>query len=216
MNELVVYTAITKGYDELKEPKIPAGIDYVCFTDDQLSSNIWKFNSIDLPNISDSTRKARYLKLHPHLFFPNHRWSIWVDGSLSINGNLSILQKEVSLFSKIGVYEHAKRDCIYQAAANCIDKNKDNPEIINRQMNHYQSLGYPANNGLVSSGVLVRMHHDSRVIKFMEAWWNEIKRFSRRDQLSFNYVSWVKQFAYYGIPNRIGDGRFFRRNPHKL
>lgn len=215
MNDTIVYTAITKGYDRLKVPKIPAGLDYVCFTDDQLDSDIWQFKSIDLPHIEDPTRKARYLKLHPHLLFPNHRWSIWIDGSLSINGDLNALQKEVSKQAKLGVYAHAKRDCIYQAAANCIDKQKDKPALITKQMNHYQSLGYPPNNGLVSSGVLVRSHHDPNIINLMGDWWDEIQQFSRRDQLSFNYICWKNNYAYYPIPERIGDGRFFRRNPHK-
>lgn len=214
MNDIVVYTAITKGYDQLKEPKMPAGIDFVCFTDDQLESDHWQLKAINLPQINDPTRKARYIKLHPHLFFPDHQWSIWVDGSLTINGNLKTLQEEVSGNSKIGVYEHAKRNCIYQAAANCIDKQKDSPAIINEQIKHYLSINYPANNGLVSSGVLVRSHHNHNIIKLMDSWWKEIKRFSRRDQLSFNYVCWLNHFNYYAIPERIGDGRFFLRGPH--
>ena len=215
MNDIIVYTAITEGYDHLKIPKPSQGIDYVCFTDDQFESKIWQFKSINLPHIDDPTRKARYLKLHPHLLFPNHRWSIWVDGSLSIHGDLSTLVTEVAEHANFGVYSHAKRNCIYHAAANCIDKQKDCPTIIQKQMNYYQSINYPANNGLVSSGVLVRSHHDQTIINLMNQWWHEIKCFSRRDQLSFNYICWKNNFTYYPIPTRIGDGRFFRRNPHK-
>jgi len=216
MNNIVVYTAITKGYDQLKEPKISTGLDFVCFTEDDVESDTWKSHPIDLTHIKDPTRKARYLKLHPHLLFPDHKWSIWVDGSLSINGDLTALQREVSESAKLGVYAHAKRNCIYQAAANCIDKSKDNPDLISKQVQHYESLKYPPHNGLVSSGVLVRSHHDPQVIKLMNDWWKEIVNFSRRDQLSFNYICWQNHFNYYPIPQRIGDGRFFRRNPHNI
>ena len=148
--------------------------------------------------------------------FPEHDWSIWVDGSLLITADLSLLLEEVKNQNCFGVYRHAKRDCLYQAAMNCIDKNKDDPIIINEQTQKYREEGFPENHGLVASGVLVRQHHNPKVIDLMDAWWQEIYQHSRRDQLSFNYVCWKKQFNYYQIPERIGDGRFFRRNPHMV
>ena len=34
------------------------------------------------------------------------------------------------------------------------------------------------------------------VKELMDEWWNEVKSMSRRDQLSFNYVCWKKDFQY--------------------
>ncbi|MFK8012618.1 MAG: glycosyltransferase domain-containing protein [Marinicellaceae bacterium] len=217
MKKCVVYTTITKGYDVLKDPLYQNNnFDFVCFTDDQyLESKSWTIKTINTP-VLDQVRQARYLKLHPHLYFSDYRYSIWVDGSLSINGNMMKLLEEVVKNASLGIYAHAKRNCLYQAALNCIDKKKDEANIIEKQMEHYSNLGYPKNNGLVASGVLVRDHHDETVIDLMHYWWKQIANHSRRDQLSFNYVCWKKNFSYYAIPTRIGDGRFFRRNPHLL
>ncbi len=216
MKNCVVYTAITEGYDNLKEPQVQQDedIDFVCFTDDgRLQSEKWDIKMMDVP-VVESTRKARYLKTHPHLCFPNYRYSIWVDGSLSIVGNMKHLLEEVINQSTLGVYAHAKRGCLYSAALNCIEKQKDNKNIIEKQMNQYRQANYPANNGLVASGALVRDHHNSDVVDLMTQWWDQIYQFSKRDQLSFNYICWQLGFEYYAIPERIGDGRYFRRNPH--
>ena len=216
MKKCVVYTTITKDYDVLKSPLLQNNdFDFICFSDDEnLKSDFWQIKPIQTPKL-DQTRKARYLKLHPHLLFPDYQYSIWVDGSLSIVNNLQILLDEVTQQSKLGVYAHAKRNSLYQAALNCIDKQKDDPAIIQKQMSYYKEIGYPENNGLVASGVLVRNHHNQKIINLMELWWQQIYMFSKRDQLSFNYACWEYNYQYYPIPKKIGDGRFFRRNAHK-
>jgi hypothetical protein len=215
MHEAVVYTTITGRYDTLKKPRLAQQLPMVVYSDDTPAvGSAWQHQPL-FHHLPDPVRTARYHKLHPHLLFPDHEWSIWVDGSLSITGDLSELLAEVKQSGfKLGVYKHAKRDCLYQAAANCIDKQKDDPQLINEQMKRYQASGYPSHQGLVASGVLVRKHHDPEVKQLMCRWWHELEHHSRRDQLSFNYVCWQAGFNYLEIPQRIGDGRYFRRNPH--
>jgi len=215
MKSGVIYTGVTNGYDGLKQPLIKQELPMVCLNNQSFEDISWEVKTIEIVN-HDPIRTARYYKLHPHLLFPDYDWSIWVDGSLLITSDLSRLLKEVQLVSQFGVYQHAKRDCIYQAAVNCIDKNKDDPSIIRKQMRKYRDAGYPEHQGLVASGVLVRKHHDAKIIELMNAWWYELSNHSRRDQLSFNYVCWKNKFKYHEIPERIGDGRFFKRNPHGM
>lgn len=211
----IIYTAITNGYDTLKTPKANQTLPMVCYQNsigDKLNS--WETKKIELIN-DDPIRTARFYKLHPHLLFPNYDWSIWVDGNLIITNDLiNLLNEVIKNNSKFGIYKHAKRDCLYQAANNCIHKNKDKKKIIENQISAYQSNGYPQNNGLVASGVIVRMHNDPQIINLMKKWWIEICNHSRRDQISFNYVCWKMNFNYWEIPSRIGDGRYFKRSPH--
>ena len=70
-------------------------------------------------------------------------------------------------------------------------------------MDFLKSENYPENNGLISGGVLVRKHTDEKLIKVMEEWWYFVKNFSKRDQLSFNYVAWKHHFKYNVIPGDI-------------
>src|SRR4051794_37365019 len=79
-NKIVVYTAITDNYDHLYEPLYKCDkFDYVCFTDNpNLKSDFWKIKTFQHCNY-DATRKARYVKILPHLFFQDYNYSVWVD-----------------------------------------------------------------------------------------------------------------------------------------
>ena len=48
----------------------------------------------------------------------------------------------------------------------------------------------------------------------MEEWWNEIKYYSKRDQLSFNYVAWNQNFNFNYIPGQTRNNTFFSYRKH--
>ena len=48
----------------------------------------------------------------------------------------------------------------------------------------------PENYGLVQTNIMVRKHNDQYCKDLMEKWWSELKDYSHRDQLSFNYALW--------------------------
>ena len=125
------------------------------------------------------------------------------------------------------VFDHNKtildpRDCIYQEYNAIIQLGqhsgnyKDNPAIMHNQISRYLKEGYPKNNGLATNPILLRKHNDSNVVKTMESWWTEIKYNSRRDQLSFNYVTWKNNFKFSYLE---GDSRkneyFLQTGRHK-
>ena len=51
----------------------------------------------------------------------------------------------------------------------------------------YEKAGYKYDNGLFVGGVLL-FKNNERTIKFFNKWWEMIKEYSHRDQLSLNYV----------------------------
>lgn len=48
---------------------------------------------------------------------------------------------------------------------------------------------YPVNNGLNETNILYRIHSND-IKRFNDFWWSCIERYSRRDQLSFNFALW--------------------------
>ena len=56
--------------------------------------------------------------------------------------------------------------------------------------NNYVKENFPHKLGLVESNVMIRKHNKNESIELMEKWWNEINKYSHRDQLSFNYLLW--------------------------
>jgi hypothetical protein len=227
MNKKVVYTAIFGGYDELPDPQfIPEGWDFICFTDSNIKSNIWEVKKV--PAIyKDPTRNARKYKILPHRWFPNYEYSLWVDGNILIRNNINELIPEYLNKVNIAVHDHNQnqldpRNCVYQEAQAIFyfgkrnGNYKDDPNIIQKQIQRYADEGYPSHNSLAVTMQLLRKHNKKDCIKIMEQWWEEIKYGSKRDQLSFNYSIWKTNtsFVYFK-----GDSRntkyFLHTGKHK-
>jgi len=227
--KMVVYTAITGNYDHLMDPLyVNENFDYICFTDDQsLKSDFWEIRLMEDLNL-DNIKKARRYKVLPHVYLKEYNCSLWVDANFQIRDNLEDYINEYIGNSSMICFDHPYRNCIYQEAEICIAIKKDSASAINPQINKYKNENYPKEQGLISSGLLFRRHNDPDVIKLMNDWWNEIRMYSRRDQLSFNYVCWKNKFQYemcdlfyfgnkYFIYKMHGDtpDNLFREEPRK-
>ena len=190
--KIVIYTVIMGDYDYLKDPEyIMANCDYVCFTNNpDLKSDIWEIR-YDSNTELDNTRWQRRHKVLAHEYLlDDYEWCIYVDGNVRIIGDFRKYIEQESKGAPILCLKHPSRTCVYAEAEECINLKKDSPEIIKRQMEQYKEEGYPDDNGLVVTNILVRKHKDANVIRLMKLWWEEIEKNSRRDQLSFNYASW--------------------------
>lgn len=220
-NKKVLYTCITGDYDSLVEPSyITEGFDYVCFTDNQdMKSDIWEIRP--LPNETEElsqVKKQRYVKLNPHLLLKEYDISIWVDGNVTIKGNLNkFVQDTIKDDCSIYVPQHPARKCIYKEASAVLSMNKDKKEIVGAQMKRYKDEGFPENCGLLQSNILLRKHNNEDCIKLMEAWFEELKDNSHRDQLSFNYVLWKNKDikVIYMDKNICKSKYFFWKASHK-
>ncbi len=219
-NKIIVYTVILNNYDDLKDPRVVSpNCDYICFTDNpKLKSNIWTIKKIPFDDKLDPTRINRKIKIMPHLFFPDYKYSIYIDGSIDIVGDLEKLIHKYLIFKK-NIYvtrEHSLFKCLYLEAKRCIENNLDNYKIISTQVNKYKKLGYPKNLGLTENGILIRKHNNPLVVKTMEDWWHEILNHSKRDQISFNYVAWKNNFNYTIINEDLKtNAGFFKKRGHK-
>jgi hypothetical protein len=214
--KIVVYTAISNNYDTLREPDcFSSACDYVCFSDNpHLQSQCWSVRLLG-GNGSEPIRRARKPKILPHRYFPDYECSVWVDGNLTIIGDVQELVEQYLAENNLAFFKHPDgRNCIYQEAEACIRFRKDREEIIRQQIARYRSFDYPEHNGLLASGVILRRHNRPDIVRTMEEWWEEIVHYSRRDQLSFNFVAWKNKTAYTLIDNNIRDNRYFRWQPH--
>lgn len=192
---IVVYTAISGGYDELKVPQILSEhCDFVCFTDQAIPADRgWMLRPFDYIN-ADPTRTARYVKTHPHAYFPDHEWSVWVDANLLLTGDAADFVRKVEGQSLFASFLHGHRTCLYEEAAAVIAAGLDDAQVVERQIAAYRAAGFPEQAGLAETNVLVRRHNEPDVVAVNRMWWKEIDNGSRRDQLSLNYVAHVLNF----------------------
>lgn len=223
-NNIVVYTCITNGYDDLNEIlNKEDNIDYICFTDDKtLTSKTWTIIYINDKNLDNLTnvKKQRYIKINPHLFLSDYEISIWIDGNMSIIGDINQLLKIHNNEYFMTTLKHPYTNCIYIEAKKCADI-KDSSLIIFKQVFFkYLKEKYPINNGLIESRMIIRNHNNNKCIKLMEDWWKEVNEYSHRDQLSFNYVLWKNNLKI-GLIEAIDIDSFFKmkkghkKNSHK-
>lgn len=212
----VVYTVITNDYDDLITPDyINEDWDYICFTDTDIESDFWQIKQMEDINI-DPVRKSKKYKILPHYYLSDYHYSLYIDGNCVIIGDLNEYINKYSINNSMLCLIHPDRNCIYDEAEVCILFKKDYEDIILAQINKYLVEGYPKNNGLVAGGILFRKHNDQFIRDVMDAWWNEINSYSYRDQLSFNYVCWKKDFKYDICGLSCWGNEYFRWIPHKL
>ena len=193
----LVYTINLGKYDSIKEVKKQKGYDYFLFIDEYDDIyNATNWTLIFLPDFVKNLnlniiKTQRYIKTHPHIFFPNYDLSIYIDSNFNINGNLDEFLIRI-LSPKLSIYtlEHPERNKIQNEFKLVEILKKDNKSRINKIKERYNYTNFPDNNGLIESCLMVRKHNDITCINIMENWFNEIRNYSHRDQLSFNYVLW--------------------------
>lgn len=196
-DKVVVYTCITGGYDNILEPAvITPGVDYVCFTDNPaMKSKTWKMRQIPDELLGYSkVKQQRGVKILAHRYLSEYGVSIWVDGAVVVRGDVAEYLKGLDLRQySVFIPEHPARKCIYEEKDACVRIKKikgDEIALADKQMSRYKDEGFPVKYGLVQTNVMIRVHNDLYSKDLMEKWWSELKDYSHRDQLSFNYALW--------------------------
>lgn len=213
----VIYTASSGGVDAVLDPKHPiAGVDYVCFTDSPgLALSVWDVRPLDSVE-NDPVRRAKHPKICPHIYFPDHDWSLWIDANTVIEADIRDILS-TSLQADMASFTHPERQCLFAEAQVCADKRKDEPEVIRRQTARYRAAGMPENFGLMEANILLRRHNQTAVREAMALWWSEITNGSRRDQISLPYVQWrtgLNLVPFFGGAETFRTQTLFKRTPH--
>ncbi len=189
---IVFYTAVFGDYDNLLLPEwIDPSVDYVCFTDRPRNNyGMWQMRSAPYYH-PDPTRIARYVKTHPHELFPSHEVAVWLDANVILKGDI---RKYIEMTERegahLGLVQHPHRQCFYEEAEACKRLRKDGRAIIDAQVEHYRKHGLPSNQPLFETGfMVVPLRNAERTAVALHTWWQQIERFSRRDQLGFAWVA---------------------------
>ena len=215
MGKICVYTCITGNYDNLNEIKHPEkGIDYYCFTNNQnLKSKTWKIIQIKDSHL-DNCRLARKIKTLGHPTINQYDIAVWIDADV-------VWQKSISEFidtyiknKSFAIFKHHIRNNVYDEAVACLQLRKDDKDTIQNTLNYLKNNNYPDNNGLCESTVFIKKPKDPTVIKTMQVWFDVIKNYCRRDQLSFNYAIWKTNLQISIINLNVWDNPWFYTAKH--
>ena len=201
MNNIIVYTSIYGDKDNLMVPKLE-GCDFAFFTGD------------------GGKMDAKRFKVLPHKYFGEYEYSMWIDGNIKVFGDIASLVKRYMKNYDIVTLTHPSdglgiKTSIFDEFKVCIDQKFDDVARLKRQRLAYKDDGCPDNH-INANGIIIRRHNVDSLKFFGESWWDEIRKYSSRDQLSFSYLVWKLGLRCGKLDNVGLDANWFRYYGHKI
>jgi hypothetical protein len=188
----LLYTVMTGEYDHLNEISRPLrNWDYVCFTDNvHLQSRTWRFeplkNELDL----DPVRLSRYYKINNHLVDSDYFLSVYIDANVRIRGNLdNFLSHALPSGKTLGLMLHPFHASLAEEVKLCVATGKDEASLLREQFRYYaEEKGFKDLMPHITGRLIIRRSGDKETQELMETWFSQLLRWSRRDQMAFNYT----------------------------
>lgn len=208
MKKFVIYTARFGEPGRFNFPEVSIKrVDRICYTDlrvlpgcgTSIPVRKGKFKLNDFydmrkikANQKNSIMQQRFMKIIiPEEIFNNYEYSAYVDCKRPIRIDFEDCVRQLKDGSDFLTRKHPARDCVYDEARFCINKDGTKGSVcdIEKQVDHYKKRGYPEHNGLYLTSWVFRRHTE-KVKWLSEFWWDQLVRFSHRDQISLPYVAW--------------------------
>ncbi|XP_077241453.1 uncharacterized protein LOC143881974 [Tasmannia lanceolata] len=179
---------------------------------------LWKIVVVKNLPYTDMRRVGKVPKFLTHRLFPSARYSIWLDSKLRLQSD-PLLILEYFLWrrgSEYAISNHYDRHCVWEEVMQNKKLNKFNHTIIDQQFAFYQADGLKRFNAsdpnkllpsYVPEGSFIVRAHTPMSNLFSCLWFNEVDRFTPRDQLSFAYT--------YLKLRRMNPGKKFRLSMFK-
>ncbi len=209
--KLVIYMVLVGNYDNIKDPLIMSeNCDYVLFTDQNISSTIWKVKEIpeSVLKLGNPTLINRYFKMHPHEFFNGYDYSIYLDSNNAIISELDDFIYRLNPKYGIAFHKHRYRYCIYEEVEVCRLLKKGNYKQLICQKKRYLKDKFPSGYGMLECGIIVCDLRKEMAKEIFKNWWNEfLESESMRDQIALPYILWKKDIKPEEIAT-LGDNRF--------
>lgn len=216
-HDIIVASAIFGNYDVIQQPRniskqARKNIPFYMFIDEETEMymrnasildsrrrvGLWRIIVVRNIPYADSRRNGKIPKLLLHRIFPNIRYSIWIDGKLElVKDPYQILERFLwRPNATFAISRHYRRfDVFVEAEANKVAGKYENASI-DRQVQFYQyhdgltrysRAKLPITSDVPEGCVIIREHIPITNL-FTCLWFNEVDRFTSRDQLSFSTV----------------------------
>ncbi|KAB1208042.1 hypothetical protein CJ030_MR7G000826 [Morella rubra] len=167
--------------------------------DDEGFIGLWKIVIVRNLPYKDMRKTGKVPKFLSHRLFPSSRYSIWIDSKMRLQSD-PMLIIEYFLWrrkSEYAISNHYDRHCVWEEVLQNKRLNKYNHTAIDEQFTFYQSDGLtkfdpsdpttPLPSYVPEGSFIVRAHTPMSNL-FSCLWFNEVDRFTSRDQLSFAYT----------------------------
>ena len=213
MKDMVVYKGVFGKPDVFLEPAAPLdGVEAVCYTDlDFVGESAYRMIHVDLDSLSPPKRNRRVKIWWPEIF-DCFDYSLYLDSNVELLVDPRELISFLDPGSDIAVFRHPDRDCAYHEGRVCMLNRLADPRVMRRQLTDYRADGFPPKFGLWACTVILR-NHTAHVEEFNRRWWDEVERYSHRDQVSFPYVVWEMGTQVSEFPGSLRENELISWRP---
>lgn len=199
--KIVLYTALTGSFDELKQPRvINPDFKYVCFTDkiNNQRDGVWELRAI--PEVSGNKQiLSRYPKMHPHKLLDEFDYSVYIDANVELLDGIlyDAVRNLIANNVHLAGMKHQEVNCAYVEGLRIytIGKERNIHEIV-RTLRFLNREGFPYNYGMYEANVIFRNHHAPEVIAQCELWWECFLKYVKRDQITYSYTLWRNNIPF--------------------
>ncbi|KAM3304203.1 putative hexosyltransferase MUCI70 isoform X2 [Capsicum chacoense] len=160
---------------------------------------LWKLVVVKNLPYTDTRKTGKVPKFLTHRLFPSSRYSIWLDSKLRLSTDPMLIIDHFlwQTGSEYAISNHYTRHCVWEEVLQNKRLNKYNHTAIDEQFSLYQSDGLtkfdpldpnPSLPSYVPEGSFIVRAHTPMSNLFSCLWFNEVDRFTSRDQLSFAFT----------------------------
>ncbi|ONK80212.1 uncharacterized protein A4U43_C01F15170 [Asparagus officinalis] len=214
---IVVVSAIFANFDVLHQPRninerSKKNVCFFMFVDEETETiikkaakvnkkakqiGLWRLVVVKNLPYDDPRRTGKIPKLLIHRLFPNACYSIWIDGKLELVVDpYQILERFLwREKADFAISKHYARFDVFVEAEHNKAAGKYDNSSIDAQINFYKEEGLtnfsPAKHPIISDvpeGCVIIREHTPISNLFACLWFNEVDRFTSRDQISFSTV----------------------------
>ena len=182
--DIIVYTCITNGYDNLVSEYYHPDVRYVCFHDGSIDTTIepWEYIKLDL-DIDCPRRLSFYPKANPHVFFPEGSHTVWVDACYQHTPNFIEKSRECFPFTML---RHPSRFTYYDEILEgflCAFFSFDDAITLTQEL---KDSGYNFKSYCSPLGTIVWRTLTPNVKLFNESWYKWSLVGCNRDQIAYD------------------------------
>jgi uncharacterized coiled-coil protein SlyX len=198
-----VYRALVGGYETLREEEVArdSSVPFICFTDDPtLTSDTWEIVHVERRLANDTTRSARALKILGHPALDAFDETLWIDNTVALRAAPDELFDLWLGDADVAAPLHSFRASVLAEAEVVIDTGLDDFARVYEQLAHYLAVDRGALEANPHwTGMLARRRTPATT-RAMQSWWEDVLRYSRRDQLSFVPVMRAHAVRLHSVP----------------
>ncbi|KAJ9182897.1 hypothetical protein P3X46_006841 [Hevea brasiliensis] len=203
-HEVIVASAIFGNYDIIQQPKNISEesrrtVPFYMFIDEETEAymrnssvlhssmkvGLWRIIVVHNIPYNESRCNGKVPKLLLHRILPNVRYSIWIDGKLQLVVDpYQVIERFLwSQNANFAISRHYRRFDVFEEA----EANKAIKFYKMEGLTPYSDAKFPITSDVPEGCVIIREHVPITNL-FACLWFNEVDRFTSRDQLSFSTV----------------------------